>query len=379
MNYATTCHQNTALTEGSRFIPTIAKLCGLPQKTEDRRRDQKGQAKGRSDSHVANGIIGKQFLPKLHGCTILQDCKRPKKMERDLKQSLSQLAKHYQIEIMPLNGLGFPYNMALAFADVDEKLNGVPHWDAIQVVREEGGKTFLVSQEHYNTNATIYYIPVVPLYRLCRDKKRRKNYLLLLSVFAYLYQVADIPYYRDESSYLFYQYDMLQDWVSCDDEESDCRGLYENDFKIASWAGDVVKHKIANPENLRLFKERIDAFKPQDASDEDCLKVALEAHRLYTDFPEATVRANIPEDNGDEDEEILRMEQYISFCADFDGVLSDQLFDTINCEFNEYRIVEEPTTIKKFDGTSPIPKDSFAFESRLFKLIDKLVSLLNNN
>lgn len=87
-----------------------------------------------------------------------------------------------------------------------------------------------MAQERYNTGATLYYIPVIPLYQMLRNKNRKKTGLLLLSVCTYLYRIADIPYYRQEDSYLYWIYEMLTEWLE-QDEEVDDNHISKKSFK----------------------------------------------------------------------------------------------------------------------------------------------------
>ena len=87
-----------------------------------------------------------------------------------------------------------------------------------------------MAQERYNTGAMLYYIPVIPLYQMLRNKRRNKTGLLLLSVCTYLYRIADIPYYRQEGSYLYWIYEMLTEWLE-QDEEVDDNHISKKSFK----------------------------------------------------------------------------------------------------------------------------------------------------
>ncbi|PMX76362.1 hypothetical protein C1Y21_34515, partial [Pseudomonas sp. MPR-R2A3] len=76
------------------------------------------------------------------------------------------------------------------------------NWDSLQLVQDRM-KTFFISEERYQTGSTLYYIPVMPLFEMLHDPKRKRTAHLLVSVCSYLYHIADIPYYRQENSYLY--------------------------------------------------------------------------------------------------------------------------------------------------------------------------------
>jgi hypothetical protein len=92
---------------------------------------------------------------------------------------------------MTTRHLGYPYNIALALDDIQKQLkNKVRDWEEIRLI-EEKGKTYFTSEERYNTGAILYYIPIVPLYRLSKNPKRKQAVQLLQSVCSYLYHIAN--------------------------------------------------------------------------------------------------------------------------------------------------------------------------------------------
>ncbi|WP_410219745.1 hypothetical protein [Pedobacter sp.] len=383
MNYATQHHigsyQHTRTETATAVAPTVGRVRQLATKTKGRKPSAKGQTEIRTDSNVTNGILKCTFLPKLKTAQSVQACKGTAKTERDFYKSLSKLAEHYGIEPMQTKDFGFPYNIALGMWDMEAKVNRTNiNWDSFKLV-QDSKKTFLVSEERYNTGTTLYYIPIVPLFRMLHDKGRKHNAHLLLSVCSYLYHIADIPYYRQQDSYLYWLYETHKDWVEQDEEteETEC---YRNEIKRAEWIGDNIEQKLFNRINLTLFEQRLSQFKSRDTFDRECWQVACNAYALYTEYPNATIFRNAPmpeQDpyNDDYDNEAITMEKYISFIADTKGWLYESLKDSINNEFNEYGILEEPTICKSFDG-SEITQGNLDFENRLFALLDDLCTLL---
>ncbi len=292
------------------------------------------------------------------------------------------MARHYQIEPMQTKGFGFPYNITLSMWDMEAKVKCInPNWDGYKLVQDTK-KNFLVTEERYNTGTTLYYIPVVPLFRMLYDKKRKHAAQLLLSVCSYLYHIADIPYYRQEDSYLYWLYETHKDWME-QDEETDDTQTYLSDFIRAEYVGDRIEQKLFNRNNLTFFEHRLNHFKSHTPFEQECWQVANNAFALYTEFPTASIFRNAPmteqdpyNDEGYENETI-GMEKYISFIADTKGWLYESLSDSINNEFNEYGTTDEPTIRKNFDG-SKVTQDNLDFENRLFALMDDLCTVLCN-
>ncbi|SFW67455.1 hypothetical protein [Chitinophaga sancti] len=383
MNYATQHHighyQPTRTEKATGFAPTIGRVRTLDAKTKRRKPGAERQTAVRTDSNVTNGILKCTFLPKLKTAHSVQACRETTKTERDFYKSLSKLAEHYGIEPMQTKDFGFPYNIALSMWDMETKVKRTNiNWDGFKLV-QDSKKAFLTSEERYNTGTTLYYVPIVPLFKMLKDPKRKKTAQLLLSVCSYLYHIADIPYYRQEDSYLYWMYEMHKDWVEQDDE-TDATETYLSELRNAEYLGDRIEQKLFNRSNLKFFEQRLSRFKSLDTFDRECHKVARNAFALYTEYPTASVFRNAPlheEDpyNDDYETEAIGMHKYISFIADTKGWLYESLTESINNEFNEYAEMEEPTISKSFDG-SKTTATNLDFENRLFALLDDLCTQL---
>lgn len=382
MNYATQYHignnQHTRTETTTAVTPTVGRVRQLDAKTKGRQPSAERQTEIRTDSNVANAILKCTFLPKLKTAQSVQACQ---KTERDFYKSLSRLAEHYSIEPMQTQDFEFPYNITLAMWDMETKVRRTNiNWNSFKLV-QDSKKTYLTSEERYNTGTTLYYIPIVPLFKMLKDPKRKKNAQLLLSVCSYLYHIADVPYYRQEESYLYWLYEMMNDWIEQDDETNET-DTYKRELRNAEYIGNKIEQKLFNRINLKVFEQRLSRFKSVDMFDRECHKVSCNAFALYTEYPTASIFRNAPlpeEDPYDDDyeNEVIGMEKYISFVADTKGWLYESLSDTINNEFNEYGAMEEPTISKRFD-VSKIPTTNLDFENRLFALLDDLCTILDD-
>lgn len=383
MNYATTYHigniPNAPRDEAKAIAPPVKRVRQLDATTKGRKRSEKRQTAIRTDSDVTNSFLRTSFLPKLQETKTVQACRDNAKMERDFFISLSRLAEHYGINPKQTQSLDYPYNIAMALKDTEEQLKQkIKDWEEIRLI-QNSKNTFFTSEERYNTGAMLYYIPIVPLYRWLRDPKRKQTALLLVSVCSYLYHVADIPYYRQESSYLCWMYEMLKDWVIDEEYEEETKN-HICEFEQAELIGNRMEQKIYNHHNLSRFKDRLDRFIIKDTLDNDCFKLAKETYAIYQEYPNETVFRNArPNGEVDEDEReyIISMDRYVSFCADGKGWLMDTLEESVNNELQEYGQVEEPAILKRFDG-SDITKNTLEFENRLLPMIEKLIYILNN-
>ena len=380
MNYATQHHignyQHTRTETTTAIAPTVGRVRQLATKTKGRKPSAERQAEIRTNSNATNGILKCTFLPKLKTAKSLQACQ---KTERDFYKSLSKLAEHYSIEPMQTKAFGFPYNITLAMWDMETKVKRANiNWDSFELV-QDSKKTFFVSEERHNVDTTLYYIPIMPLFQMLNDPKRKKTAQLLILVCSYLYHIADVPYYRQEDSYLYWLYEMQKDWIEQDDETDESE-TYKSELRNAEYIGDRIEQKLFNRINLKVFEQRLSRFKSLDTFDKECWQVACNTLALYTEYPNATIFRNAPRPeqdpyNNDDENETIGMEKYISFIADTKGWLYESLSDNINNEFNEYGAMEEPTISKQFDG-SEITATNLDFENRLFALLNDSCGLL---
>ena len=381
--------KNSRKTKAKTATPTIRRIYRVDETKQKRFGSSERQTEISSDKSTSNGFLKCTFFPKLmenkvHKLAsdeqnLIQIQRKNAKTERDFYQSLSQLAKHYGLNPMETKHLGYPYNIAIAIDDIQNQLkNKVIDWKEIKLI-EEKGKTFFTSEERFNTGAILYYIPIVPLYRLSKNPKRKQSVQLLQSVCSYLYHFANVPYYRKKDSYLFWMYEMVEEWLTSDDENEEIP-IYFSEIKQAEQIGDFMEQKIYNHHNLTHFKEHLKNFKAKDSFDNDCFMLARKIFFLYEQYPNATIYQNLlpnTEEKEYENDSIVSMDKYVSFCADDKGLLFETLFETVNSEFQECTTMEEPTVIKKFDGNI-ITNNNLDFENRLFPLIEELICILSN-
>ncbi|MCY1662571.1 hypothetical protein [Chryseobacterium sp. SL1] len=383
MNYATTHHSgngnSTRRKKTTPIEPTTARLYPVDETDEGCAGNQKGQKEIRPRNHAPNGFLKTTFLPRLKEGHSVQACLGNEHMERDFYISLSILSEHYGIIPIEVRQFSYPYNMALSLWNAKTQLrNSIASFDTLQLDKDKG-RYFLKTEERCKTGTTLFYIPVLPLFIMLQNKQKSKTAQLLVSVCAYLYHIADVPYYRQEDSYLYWQYEMMTDWVA-QDEECEYRRSNIAEIQKAEWVGDRMEQKIFNRKTLTAFGKRLQNFRANDPFDEQCHQVSRRFFDLYTDYPNENIFRNTKMMNEDEDkedeDEIIPMDNYISFWADSEGWLSESLTECINNEFNEYTDVDEPKVVKVFDG-NPLPIKDLNFESRLFELLHELIYLLN--
>ena len=323
-----------------------------------------------SNRPVADGFLTSRFLPKLSDSKVDIDSAT----DSDFNRSLSELCLYHRVQ-QPLCDRGdTAYNLAYLFGQAEQLLKeSLDNFSGLQLVEDIDGKISLSTEQRYSVGTVLYYIPVMPLVRMLAERKKHRCGVLLLSVFAYLYHVVDIPYYRNEGSYIYWQYEMIDEMAyECDESEELIRELGK-----AKFAGERTEKKIYNVKNLDFFAERIAGFAPADQIETECLQIAKTAYGLYTAYPSARIFQNASAFSENDEEEEVCMEKYISFIASSRGILYNVMTEYVNCELNEYGSMQEPAIVHNFNGASPQSGD-LDFEQWIFPLIEQLCCVLED-
>jgi hypothetical protein len=277
----------------------------------------------------------------------------------------------------------YPYNVLLAHWDAHRLLNQANQAVELDMVQDDDGNIRLATSQTFNVGDTLYYVPVIPLYRLLKGKGNRREGELLLSVFSYLYHIGGVPYYTDEGSETFGYYAMMKEWVldDMDGMEEEAKRKRVSRLREAEYCGSVMHRKLGNLVHLNQFGERVERFKPESERQKQVLKVGKMAYALFVEFPLSNIFRHIgcaEEEEGNDDgygSGVVRGGQYISFVADTKGMLFEMIADMINCEFSECAIMEQPTIVQVF-GSHATEIANLNFERGFFYLINELCSLL---
>ena len=337
---------------------------------------KKKQTENCASQHDRNGFLRSEFLPVIINGH--EELTAWKKVESNFFNSLSNLGRLYGFQPLDITGKVYPYNIAMAYNHAVSYMQIIQPELSLIVVQDETHPACLATVKVFNTGSMLYYVNVRPLHRLLQDKKTKSVAELLLSVFGYLYQVGKMPYYADSSTYLYYCYATLKQWV-IDDGEEDEKAENLADLKNAFHAGKIIQRKISNPCQLPRFKKRVATFMPSSEWEESLLQVSREAFELYFDFPERSISDMIMPGLLDPlTEERMYPEQYLSFFWDDSVWLYDSMMEFVNADLQELTVMDEPLTVQLFDAPQSKEEHDLSFAERLFKLADQLAYVLNN-
>ncbi len=353
-------------------IPSIRKIRRKPQPVARHAGGTKGQGKISPLASCTNGFLNHSFLPLCQKETKLPERETA---ETAYFKSVADLCKIHGLQPLDTAHLPYPYNILLSHRDIEKKLNRLPYDTELFITRSQSERTIaLTTKQVYEVGNTLYYIPVIPLFRFLKHKENKASGKLLLAVMSYLYREAGIPYYRDEGNFMYDNYEINKEYFleclneSPDEYEEDISDIIRNEL-----CGDIMQRKIYNRYHLDNFAKTIERFKPQNAFDEECLLIAKDALALYLEFPNSSVFQHLeePEDT----DEIPTPETYISFIGDGKGWVYENVERYINDYLGNFAEMALPTRIQLFDGTTT-EAETLEFEYRLFELIADLCNIL---
>lgn len=330
-----------------------------------------------------------QRTPVINRNGFLNHCFRPfwginvpswKQAEQEFFNSISNICSLYGWPLPEITGIAFPQNVTEAYRQVKERLKE-QKMDCI-IIRDKERKACLATVKGYDTGYLLYYIPVRPLWLLLQNKEQKELSRIIILLFRYLYHIADVPYYR-EDSYLYNQYETLTDWLENDidgDEEEHYRQHQVQQMKQLKDAGDEVFHLLKQPFKSTVLKQAIKECEQNKQQDINARKLAEDFLKPYDDYPFRSLHSSMQNNLLHPDQsEYIYLEQYLSFFWSSNDCFYDTLMDMINSELQEMGFQEEPVSIQYFDQPQEKETHYFDFEQRFFQLADRLSELLNQH
>ncbi|GAC1310315.1 MAG: hypothetical protein NVSMB24_27310 [Mucilaginibacter sp.] len=302
-------------------------------------------------------------------------------VEGDFFKSLSHLTKHYGLNLTGFRSLPYPYNVLMAEREVKRKLKAKGRYRQLLVVEQDDTHTCLVIKETFSHDFGLYYIPVMPIYHLWQDSQYTHCAELLTAVCAYLYAEAGIDYYRDDDTYMYNNYEFLEEWINerLEDEGEEDGNRQKNDWDNAKLQGDFIQEKMMATGFRHSLDSLIANFHAISEFEKKCLKVGENAWKLWQAFPGMNLykHANLQDYEPDDyDDNYVGMHEYFSFIGSVQDSISDDLKNMVNDDFNERPRYQEPEIVIFFNEPKAVYTDELAYEDRLLTLIDDLCTLL---
>ena len=338
-----------------------------------RSRSEKEQTDKRTGGHAADGFLNHSFLPVWEKPS--ESLNPWKTAESDFFRSLSNLSGLYGFEPVDTRSRVYPHNIAVAYDHAASCLKELRPKLSLIIIQDEFHKACLTTVKTFNTGSTLYFINVRPLYELLKDRRRIKSAELMMSVFAWLYKVVDVPYYRDRNTYMYHCFESIDSWLEEEPGAWDRQEFKKNKatLKLAAKGGDLIQKKISDATHIQKFEKRVSEFKPSTPWEHELLQVSKKAMDLFTCFPNRSITGTfLPGLLDPLREERAYYEQYLSFYWDDGDFLYDNIIEFVNNDLQEMSTMDEPMAIQLFDTKQPAEIHDLDFPARLFDFLHEL-------
>lgn len=343
-------------------------------------------AKKRTRRNFGNGFLSHTFKPFwLFDGNI-------NRAETEYFRSLKNLCEYYDLLLPDTDGLPFPQNIYQSWQVISQRIEAIDKKLDCIILKDEIHEAVLATISQYDTGRMLYYIPLKPLSQWVAIAAQQAVAEVVLAIFAYLYQVAEVPLFSDFDTFLFDQYRYVEDMINEENyeyeneseengslsEEANYRRVQLDELYTLQNNGIQLGRLMAEKSRLERMEETVLDYANSGTKDHDLAILAIEFLQLYKAYPERRLFAGIrPDLYHPEIEERIRAQEYISFYWSGNDTVIETVMSMIDCSFQEMSITDEPVNLRIFDTADQSKSESFGFESRFFPLISRLCTFLN--
>lgn len=362
-----TLQQNVAAAPNSRAVRPILKQKSRSVGSKKRR------AKKCSTLASGNGFLDHSFSPLVNG--YFKEIQAASTVAESIFSAARNLCELYGIKQLDHEHLIYPQNVAKLVEDLQHQMDVIDKDANVLVMLNQDSLPTLAVTKVFDTKTTLYYLPVEPLHFLLQQQERKPTAQLLLSVLCYFYQIGGIPYFGENSTYLYYVYQMIYDWYSdeeiCEDQ-AEHRHVMNHIQLVESESRELLK-SLSDKDELAILNDRLSQFSPKTKAEEDLKAIAIRVSTWIEKFPIRSIMDSFADDLSLTDGEgRISAEHYLSFIWSGEDCLYDELMETVNCELQEYNEIDEPMSIQLFDKPQNQITHDLSFEQEFFDLLNEL-------
>lgn len=342
-----------------------------------RKAGDNGAATVRAPQPTAHGFLNHYFAPLYPLTGELDD---QQGIETDFFKSVSHLSDLYNLGL-DVNQLewahDYPFNIQHSYQLVADKLKASQEDVAVLILSDETTKATLATIQQYDTDYYSYFVPVKPLWLLQKSGRHKPVTHLLESIYAYLMHISGLPFLSDESSYVYYQCEMMlesrAEWTGREERKE--YTAFKKILKQARRGSRMIRNRINQTNHLKNFHRRFSAFQPESEVEVEFKAVASVFLDLYTRFPTRSIWDSYHIGLMTPEEEYrIHPDQFISFIWDFDDGIYDDLVQSLDADFNGGGYVELPQAVQRFDQPQPVQTLNLEFEETFFTTVGNLIS-----
>lgn len=360
----------------SQYGPTTESYERAPRRRVSRRQS----AQALSNQPPAPAFLTHRFLPLAADHAVLH---RNKRVESEFFRSVDHLVTLYRLSVPKCVDLPYPLNIHAVFQQLKEQLKTSQPDLSLAIVQTDKRITTVATVKAVAWQDTLYYIPLLPLFKLLRRKQARHVAPILVGIAAMIYQKLGIPMYTERNSYLADVYSILHQWV--DDTEAERTeqetAQYYREFRRADAVGYHMQRKLRQPLRIIKLSRYVQEFKPVGPWQNRLRELAGDFLALGQKFPRRCFFRDIPTgiwEEDMEDEDRIRKDNYLSFVYDNDGCLGEEMEDYVNTSLQDCPVVDEPVTVQYFNEPQPVELHDATYQKTCLFLLNEFCHLLND-
>lgn len=304
------------------------------------------------------------------------------KVEKGFFRSLQNLCEFYTLTVPDTYGMAYPENIAYAFASIKDEFDK----------KDTGLKLVILQSEHFNTSiATIksshtgydlYFFPVARVYQLWKQDHSAPLADLSLSLFAFLLQQLDVPFFTEYDSFINGCYESVKDFIEQDmeqgyDYEEDMSNELLEEIESIQAAGNDIFCEIASVSRLNRFEHTVNRFRPSNDREKKLLKACKSALKLKQKYPDISIHTAIPNYFEVEDNDVLCVDMYIGFHWGAESSWleynTNEYIDNYFCEFSKK---QEPSSPQLFNRKVLREKHDLTMQKELIAFFDEVAKSL---
>ncbi|WEA01764.1 hypothetical protein [Mucilaginibacter sp. SJ] len=189
-------------------IRTVRNFRRETQQVARCRRNKAQLFKKRTTRNGTNGFLNHAFEP------FWLFSGNGEKAEEQFFRSLTHLCEHYDLLLPDVSGSAFPQNIYHAWKVTAERIKAIDKKLDLIILNDDTHEAVLATISNFDTGRTLYYIPVKPLWKWVNEPGHQAVAEVVTGIFAYLFQVVQIPMYTEYESFIGQQYRYIEDMIN---------------------------------------------------------------------------------------------------------------------------------------------------------------------